>query len=50
MWVFGIFVVVALVVFVAGYRLIASAPEDPPPPEVNQVEPVQPRAARKERK
>lgn len=33
MWVFGIFVAVSIVVFIAGYRLIASAPEDPPPPD-----------------
>lgn len=35
MWVFGIFVAVSIVVFIAGYRLIASAPEDPPPPDFN---------------
>lgn len=35
MWVFGIFVAVSIVVFIAGYRLIASAPEDPPPPSFN---------------
>ncbi len=35
MWVFGIFVAVSIIVFVAGYRLIASAPEDPPPPDFN---------------
>lgn len=43
MWVFGIFVAVSIVVFIAGYRLIASAPEDPPPPEFNGAEPTRTR-------
>jgi len=38
MWVFGIFVVVSIAVFIAGYRLIASAPDDPPPPDLPEGE------------
>lgn len=35
MWVFAIFVAVSVFVFIAGYRLISSAPDDPPPPDFN---------------
>jgi hypothetical protein len=38
MWVFGIFVAVSIVVFIAGYRLISAAPEDPAPPDFNDAE------------
>jgi hypothetical protein len=32
MWVFGLFVVIAIGVLIYAARLISSAPDDPPPP------------------
>jgi hypothetical protein len=32
MWVFGLFVVIAIGVLIFAARLISSAPDDPPPP------------------